>query len=271
MSHRKSHLLKSTIKVLAAATALLIILIGIFYFYARNYYYDIPVLMYHHVKPSEKDSSLIVSPERFRDQMEFLARFNYDVITPSEYLQYIEGEKEIRRRNLVLITFDDGYRNNYTYAFPALKEYALPAVIFIVVDEINQEGYLNQKQIAKMQEKDVIFGSHTLSHVYLPSLKTEELIKEIKLSKEKLEEIAGKEIDFFAYPIGGYTEEAQRVLKEAGFLAAFTTNGGEGPSWRNDDIFALRRVKVTDRDNRFKLWAKLTGIYNIFRNVKDPH
>ena len=77
--------------------------------------------------------------------------------------------------------------------------------------------------------------------------------------------ITGRQVNIFAYPTGGYTKEAQDLLRKSGYLMAFTTNRGFDKSRSNNDIFALRRIKVTNKDNWFKLWVKLSGIYNLFQ------
>ncbi len=250
---------------------LLLILVTVGYFFTRANYYDIPVLMYHNVSPPEDGNTTNVTPERFSQQMSFIKSNNYKVITPSEYTQILKDGKKKSANNLVMLTFDDGYENNYTYAYPILKDNGFSAVIFVVVNKIGEEGYLNIQEIKEMQKNGIVIASHTLNERYVPSLKKVRLNDEICGSKEKLELLTGEPVEFFAYCSGGYTIQAQKILKDAGYLVAFTTNRGFDKSLANDDPYAIRRTKVTNRDYSFKFWVKLSGIYNIFHTIRDPY
>lgn len=268
-------MLKKIFKILSKTIILLTIIVSLLisggYLYLKNQYYTIPVLMYHHVSPLSDGNIANVTPERFKEQMEFIKKGNYEVIGPYEFLDYALGKKERPSKKLVMITFDDGYRDNYAYAYEIIKNQDFPAVIFMVVNKIGKKDYLTINDIKKMQSSGIIFGSHTLNETYLPALTKKELKEEIIGSKIKFEMLTEKPVHFFAYCTGGYTEEAQEILKDAGYLSAFTTNRGFDKSWRNDDLFAVRRIKITDKDSPFKLWAKLTGIYQLFHRVRNPY
>jgi peptidoglycan/xylan/chitin deacetylase (PgdA/CDA1 family) len=249
----------------------IILLIAGGYFYARANFYDIPVLMYHNISPAQEGNSANVTPERFKEQMDFLSNNGYDVLSPAEYVNLFEGQISKKNKNYVLLTFDDGYENNYTYAYPVLKENNFPALIFVVVNKIGKEGYLTLDEIKEMQKDGIVFASHTLNEKYVPSLSKVRLEEELCGSKTKLEQLCGKPVVFFAYCSGGYTIQAQKILKDAGYRLAFTTNRGFDKALANDDPFAIRRIKVTNRDNAFKLRAKLSGIYNVFHTIRDPY
>lgn len=264
-------LIRVALKVTIISILLLVIGLAAGYFYVRANHYDIPILMYHNISPPEDGNTVNVTPERFKEQMNFIKSNNYKVITPYEYSQILKDGKEKFAKNLVMLTFDDGYKNNYTYAYPVLKENGFSAVIFVVVNKIGEEDYLSVDEIRQMQKDGIVIASHTLNEKYVPSLKKVRLYEELRGSKEKLEQLAGEPVEFFAYCSGGYTIQAQKILKDAGYLAAFTTNRGFDKSLANDDPYAIRRIKVTNRDNNFKFWAKLSGIYNISHTVRDPY
>ena len=242
-----------------------------FYFYVQSKYV-VPILMYHHIDEEGGVSSLSVSPENFRRQMRFLSRQEYNVISLAELVQ-AKLKKEKLPRNTVVITFDDGYADNYIFAYPVLKKYNLPATIFVIVDAIGAEGYLKFAQIEEIVSSEIItIGSHTLSGAYLPGRKTRELEREIKASKGILEARLRKKIDFFCYPIGGFSPGIQEIVKRNGYKAACTTNRGEFQTYLNDELFALKRIKVKDSfPNLFVFWVKLSGHYNLFRRVRNPH
>jgi peptidoglycan/xylan/chitin deacetylase (PgdA/CDA1 family) len=263
--------LRQLVKFLIIIILVSVLLFGAFFYYAKHNFYDIPILMYHNISPPEDGNNTNVTPERFKAQMKYIKDNNYQVITPDEYADILKGKKKVYSKNLVMLTFDDGYENNYTYAYPVLKEYNFPALIFVIVNKIGQEGYLRVEQIRQMQKDGIIIGSHTLNEKYLPDLNKVRLSEELCVSKERLDGITGGPVEFFAYCSGGYTIQAQKMLQDAGYVLAFTTNRGFDKSLENDDPYAIRRIKVTNADNNFKLWAKLSGIYNMFRTVRDPY
>ena len=119
---------------------------------------------------------------------------------------------------------------------------------------------------------NIDIGSHTLSGGYLPGKSRLQFEQEIATSKKILKGWLNKEIELLCYPIGGFTSEIQQIAKSAGYSAACTTNRGELPSYLNNDIFALKRIKVKDSfPNLFVFWVKISGYYNLFRTVKQPH
>jgi peptidoglycan/xylan/chitin deacetylase (PgdA/CDA1 family) len=245
--------------------------IAVFYFYTQSKYV-VPILMYHHIDERGKVSSLSVSPKNFQKQMQFLSRYNYNVISLKELVQSI-NKKEKLPKNTVVLTFDDGYQDNYIYAYPVLKKYNFPATIFVIVNAIGKERYLNYIQIKEMVSSGIIeIGSHSLSGTYLPGQSRQQLEQEIGISKKILENKLSKKVDFFCYPIGGFTEELQEIVKKYGYKAACTTNRGNKQSYLNSDIFALKRIKIKDSfANLFIFWIKLSGHYNLFRRVRQPY
>ena len=241
------------------------------YYYARPKYVA-PILMYHHIDERGGVSSLSVSPENFRRQMRFLSEHNYNVISLAEFVQ-AKLEKKRLARNTVVLTFDDGYEDNYLLAYPVLKKYSLPAIIFVIVGSIGEEGYLNHRQIKEMSSSGIIdIGSHTLSGAYLPGQSRGELNREIGLSKKTLEANLNNRTEFFCYPIGGFSPGIQEIVKRCGYAAACTTNRGKAKDRLNNDLFALKRIKIKDSfPNLFVFRVKLSGYYNLFRRVREPH
>ncbi len=262
-------------KIFLILSLIIVISIVGFYFYICPKYV-VPVLTYHHITQSTEASSLSVSPgvsvENFRSQMRFLSRYNYNAISLAELVQAME-KKEKLPRNTAVITFDDGYEDNYTFAYPILKEYSLPATIFIIANFIDKEGYLTFRQIEEMASSGLItIGSHTLTEAFLPGRSSRKLEREIGLSKAILESKFNKRIDFFCYPFGHFSPEIQEIVKKYGYKGACTTNRGKVQTYLNDDIYALKRIKVTDDfPNVFVFWAKVSGYYNLFRRVRKPY
>lgn len=261
--HRSVNFLKKTlITVLALA-----IFIGGFYVFWLSPRYVVPILMYHHFGYDK--STLFVRPDNFTRQMEYLKEKGYRVISLDQLIEGIKEGRKFNRRSVV-ITIDDGYEDNFIYAYPVLKRYDFPATIFIIANFMgNKVGYMDWKQIKIISWGNISFGAHTKNEAYLPSLKTRELLwDEIAGSKKIIQKKLGKSVDYFCYPTGGFTEEIKLIVEEAGYKGACTTNRGFAEL--NKDLYELKRIKITNSDTvkPFHFWAKLSGYYNLFRSRK---
>jgi peptidoglycan/xylan/chitin deacetylase (PgdA/CDA1 family) len=116
----------------------------------------------------------------------------------------------------------------------------------------------------------MLIGSHTMHHRYLPLVPPESLQAELGDSKRVIEEQIGRPVHFLSYPVGGFTSDVQTVARRCGYLAACTTNRAADPS--RLDHFALRRIKMTDRDQHpLLLLAKVSGYYDLFRQLRQPN
>lgn len=230
---------------------------------------DAAILMYHSVGEPMEKHSLNVSQEAFEKQMAFLSWHRYNVISLLDLAQLLRDKKKIPPKTVV-ITFDDGYENNYTKAFPILKKYKLPATIFLVSNFLGKEEvlyghnfqFMTAKMAREMSESGLItFGAHSENHVYLPDISDEKILhREIYGVKEDLERILGKPIYAFCYPIGGYTPEIEKEVRRAGYLVAVTTLPKRG--FAHNDIYALKRVKVSEGSgNMFKFFIETSGYY----------
>jgi len=237
--------------------------------------YTVPILMYHEI--GYEGGSFSVTPENFAKQMKYIRDGGYEVITLE---QLVEGTKSGKafKRNKVVITFDDGYENNFKYAYPVLKEMGFSAVIFIIscfMDRIPKEGekeFLKWAEVKEMSENGISFGSHTMNHMYLGNVTDENAaMEEIAGSKKMIGEKIGSSPGYFCYPSGGFNEKVKALVKAAGYRGACTTNRGFVDF--NRDVYELKRVKVTNSDlNRpVSFWIKLSGYYNILRKEKYPH
>ena len=233
--------------------------------------YVVPILTYHHVGiPSGIKWRLnTISEKSFDYQMSFMKRHGFNVIS---FDDLVEGIKKghLFSRNTVVLQFDDGYEDNYQYAFPILKKYELPAIVFLVSDKIGSPGFLTWDEIKEMEQYNFMAGSHTRHHVYLPSADLSQAQDEIVGSKKVIEDHIGHTIHYFCYPSGGFTEDVKRIVKDAGYNAAVTTNRGKDRF--NIDLYELKRIHMNNTDDRFSgliLWFKLSGYYNIFRQFKQ--
>lgn len=255
-------------KKLSIFLLVVILLFGSFWVYL-NQNYNTPILMYHSFDKAKVKTYAAVDPVVFRQQIEFIKAGEYRVIFLAEYCQLLKEGKSIPK-NLVVITFDDGYKDNLK-AIEVLKEFGYPATIFIIAKEIGRDGFLSREDIGSFlvdEEIRVSIGSHTLTHAYLPDQEKLAMKREIFQSKSLLEENFSQDVETFSYPIGGFTKEVLADVEEVGYLCACATNRGFSKQLNR---FALRRIKITNRDLGFRLWAKLSGFYNAFRKLKKPY
>lgn len=221
----------------------------------------VPVLLYHkidHPTPDVKIRGAFTSPRRFAKQMSYLKKHGFTFYTASELIIHYREEGEFPA-NGVSITFDDGWKDNFTHAFPVMRDLGIKATIFLVPsligktsDQVTAEGegpreHLSSENITEMSRHGIEFGSHSLTHLLLNNASTEEISREANESKKQIEELVQKSCDVFAYPAGFFTDEAKQTVSDAGYLAAFTTVYGDA----NDaDLFELNRIEILRRDGR---------------------
>jgi peptidoglycan/xylan/chitin deacetylase (PgdA/CDA1 family) len=209
-----------------------------------------------------------VSPETFERQLHLLARFRYHVLSLDAVVGFLDRAGQFPPRSVVL-TFDDGYEETHQVAWPLLKRFRFPATVFVTPGEVELPGFLTWQQLAEVAKDGMIIGSHTMHHTYLPLASEDRLLEEIVESKERLEAQTGQPVSYFSYPVGGYTPLIQATVRRAGYRAACTTNR----AWdrRAIDPFALRRIKVNERDRAsLRFWVKLTGYYDLCRQLEHP-
>jgi len=209
-----------------------------------KYQNGIPVLLYHHVSNDYSDlPELTVGTAEFEQQIRMLHQAGFQTISPESFLAYMQGEPVELPDKPVLITFDDGYEDNYSNAFPVLRKYGFTAVIFMVGINFDRDKRLSTKQVREMTEHGVTVGGHSMTHPDLTSLTGRELAREVVGSKRKAERATGKEAAFFAYPCGFYDVAVWQAVETAGYQAAFTVLTGLNKAGR-DNVYLLRRIPI---------------------------
>lgn len=254
--------MKKIIKIFGVILIVFFLALGIYIAANRS----TPILMYHAIKDNES-TNFFVSPGVFYQQMKFIKDKGYTVIDLSDYCRLISAGEKSPRKSLV-ITFDDGYKNNLE-AIKILSEFNFPATIFVIPASINNYECFSYQDITDLlKTTPVKIGSHSLTHAYLPEVTDTQLEEEIKNSKIVLENFFPAEINIFSYPKGGFNEKILKTVKEAGYLCACATNRGFSKKLNR---FALRRIKMTNHDLNLNLWVKLSGFYNVFRKLEKPY
>jgi peptidoglycan/xylan/chitin deacetylase (PgdA/CDA1 family) len=231
--------------------------------------------MYHSISTNEEQGKhpyfrLNTSPEIFDKHMQFLDENKYTVISLNDLEIKIKRKNAINE-NYAMITFDDGLKNFYTYAFPILTKYNFTATMFLPTAFINSNGteqtnYLNWYEVKEMQKHGISFGSHTISHPTLVALDQKRVETEIKDSKKEIEDKTGMSVFTFSYPFK-FPEEnknfklfLRETLINSGYTHGVTTIIGTASY--HDDIFFLKRLPVNSCDDMSFFKAKLNGHYN---------
>ncbi len=229
--------------------------------------YEVPVLMYHALAPVWHEPLNNVQPGHFEQHMAYLKQHGYKVLALSEFVDEIKSGREHDRKSVV-ITFDDGYENNYTAAFPVLKKYGFPVTIFAEVGRIGAPRHFTWEEVKEMSRQGVDIQSHLMTGAYLPGVSREQAVYEMTESRRVLEMNLGRPVHFLAYPIGGFSEDVKQMARQAGYQAAFATNRGYDRTAK--DLYELKRIRVKDSDGDVQLWLKLSGYYNLIRSSKNP-
>lgn len=198
----------------------------------------VPILCYHGVLDNPWGiSSLFVRVNEFETQMKYLSENGYTPLFVSEISTAKNYEKPI------IITFDDGYLDVYTNAFPILKKYNMKANIYMISAWINGEVYMTTDMTKEMNASPFIeVGSHTVDHKSLAYLTNEQIEQELKQSKEDLESMLNTKIKVLAYPKGSYDNRVINIAKKYYDYALSTNNGMENPEYLNK--YTLNRIYV---------------------------
>lgn len=220
---------------------------------------EIRILMYHRVNPSENlpDRQISLTPLAFEQHLDWLQNRDFSILSLTEAVRQIQ-EKQIKHPKQVVLTFDDGFRDNYEHAFPILQRFGFTAEIFLTVDPIgNHPDFLDWDQVKEMQESGIHFGNHTLTHPKLSSIPESEAHEEISQAQKKLEQKLGKKITSFAYPSGRFLEIHRQILMQTEHKMAVTI--APGGNQVGTDPFLLRRTEITPWDTLFDFGNKMYG------------
>ncbi len=230
--------------------------------------YSLPVLLYHRVVTNESargKHKIFVWQKDLEKQLLYLKENGYQTITFFDL--HANPNQDLTKK--VILTFDDGYEDNYRLLFPMLKKHHFTAVIYLVT-QINHNAWgvregeprvemMTDEQKREMSDYGIEMGGHTQLHVDLSRCSAEEKWKEIKGCKDDVEKLTNKKAISFAYPFGGIDEVVKRITKEAGYEYAVSTN--TGPKEFGTDKFQIRRIEVTPKTSLSSFKSKVSGYY----------
>jgi len=204
--------------------------------------------MYHYLSDPPADADvyrrdLSVTPAQFESHLKYLADAGYHAITLDDLL-YALAQGQTLPAKPVILTFDDGYEDNYANAFPLLQKYNMVGHFFVISDFVNQErpGYMTWSQIEEMAAAGQRFGSHSRDHPNLSGKSDDYLVWQALGGKEALAEHLDQHPRWITYPAGQYDDRTIAVYKSADYWGGLTTQ--QGATHTLDDIFELKRVRV---------------------------
>lgn len=237
--------------------------------------HEIPVLMYHQVTakvPAFSKFNLHITREDLDKQLRFLKDRGFETITFMDLMTQRLPKKPI------LLTFDDGYEDNYRDLLPLLREHRMKAVVYILGDRKvttnfwdtpkgeAEHSLLKPAQIREMDQSGLVeFGSHSMRHSRLTLLKPAEVEREVAGSKKALEDFLKKPVVSFAYPYGFLNQEIKESVRAAGYTFGIAVNGG--PTRFGDDLFEVRRVHMFPKTSMFEYFKKTSGFYLRYRKL----
>lgn len=204
---------------------------------------SVPIVVYHIVRPSYPTDSRSVrglahTPEVFDAEMKYLADTGYHVISFSDIENYFQNGTPLPTKPII-ISFDDGWSNQFKYAFPILKKYNYTATFFVFTNPIGTHGFVSYDDLRTMLKAGMTIGSHSLSHPFLTKITNATVLwKEISGSKQKLEKNLHVTINEFAYPFGKYNPVIVNMVRKAGYKSA------RGDYYHGTDQYADRLYEL---------------------------
>lgn len=211
----------------------------------------VPILMYHYISAPPPDADpyrqdLSVPPERFESHLRYLQKQGYTSISLSDLVYHLTQGTPLPSKPIIL-TFDDGYVDQYTNAFPLLRQYGFHAAFFVITDFVTEgrPGYMTWDQLKELVAAGMEIGSHSRNHPDLRGQPLDYLVWQALGSKETIEYYLGITPRFVAYPSGRYDEQTIAVFHSAHFWAGLTTT--QGTEQRSDRLFELQRIRVRGR------------------------
>lgn len=223
---------------------------------------QVPILCYHQLrdwKPTDSRSArdYIVPPAAFKQQMKALADSGYTTILPDELYSYLAAGTPLPPKP-VMLTFDDTDLDQYTVAWPEMKQHNFKGVFFIMTVSIGRPRYMSKEQIKELSDAGNTIGSHTWDHHNVKKYSGEDWVTQIEKPSRQLEQITGKPIKYFAYPFGLWNPPAIPELKKRGFKAAFQLAEKRD---EKDPLYTIRRIIITGTMSGEAMLAKMRSSF----------
>jgi peptidoglycan/xylan/chitin deacetylase (PgdA/CDA1 family) len=206
---------------------------------------QVPVLCYHHIRnfnasQSESMKSYSVTPAAFAAQMKILHDSGYQTILPAQLYEYLVHDAALPPKP-VMITFDDTQESQYIYGATEMAKYGFKGVYFIMTISINRPRYMSKEQIKSLSDSGHVIASHTWDHHMVTKYAGDDWDTQLVKTKQQLQAITGKPVDYFAYPFGLWNEEAIKEIKNRNYQMAFSLSGKRDSL---NPLYTVRRMIV---------------------------
>ncbi len=217
---------------------------------------SVPILMYHSVG-NAKGNELIISPALLNQEMQWLKDNGYTTITLDDLHNHFENNKPIPKKSVVL-TFDDGYADNYTNMYPIMKKFGFSATVFVNTSTVDKDSnYLTSAELKEMNTNGINIESHTVYHDRLVTMSYEKQLETLKDSKAFLEKLLNKKVNYVAYPGGSYNSSTTKAAEDAGYIMGITADGRW--SSKKNGMYKLDRVYISAFFNMDTFKERLTN------------
>jgi peptidoglycan/xylan/chitin deacetylase (PgdA/CDA1 family) len=231
------------------------------------------ILMYHHVCPTNRIPNIVtdlegwqfnISPQQFENQLRAVSDRGFKFVSLAEYVDHLSTTTK-DRTSRVAVTFDDGWVDNFEYAFPVLEQLGIPSTFFIVAGDmpgIDRGRRMSDNQLREMESRGMTIGGHSMTHPNLAMLGEEKLAEEIQGCRADLQDRLGSSIDFFAYPGGRFNQAVMKFCEQAGYRGACSTIswGKNSPASRFylfRDVLSTESDQLADRLKLSRFWREL--------------
>ena len=225
------------------------------------------ILTYHRVTDAHPNDRLCVPVARFAEQMRWLHDAGYQTVSFLQAVQFAGAAAELPSK-AVVITFDDGFEDNFRYAYPAMGRYGFTGCFFVPSEFVASQsnGHLPEDrpmswaQLRELLQAGHEIGAHSVSHVKLTTIIAEQMVQEVRGSKRMLEQGLEHPVDFFCYPAGDYNAAVRDAVQASGYFGACTVK--PGANHPRTDRFALKRTEISAFDTLRDFEKKLAGAYD---------
>jgi peptidoglycan/xylan/chitin deacetylase (PgdA/CDA1 family) len=221
----------------------------------------VPILMYHVLAPPPADAvypGLYVRPERFAAEVRLLASDGYRAVTLRRVWLAWHGRARLPRRPIVL-SFDDGYRSDYTVALPVLRRYRWPGVLNLELANLRPVWGSRPGEVRSLVRAGWEIDAHTLTHPDLTLLGRAELRRQVAGARLAIRRTFHVPVPFFCYPSGRFDAAVEAEVRRAGYLGATTEQPGLASP--TSDPYALDRIRVDGSESPATLLAVLRGLH----------
>lgn len=216
---------------------------------------EVLILLYHNVTDKKSISSkddLYVHIDDFRDQLDYIVKNGYNVVTLQELYDLRQNNQEIPKKTIIL-TFDDGDKSSYDVVFPELKKRNLKASFFVTTRQLNEKGFVTKENLIEMENDGQDIQSQGHNNEDFIESTIAQVHKSMYLSKKILEDILNKKVLFLVYPNSSFNSEVIRIAQDVGYEWALSTESGKF----YDHYMIMERVSIPGGSDLNKFQEKL--------------